>query len=209
MEELFHPWLTLTLHPSPHSHHLSTSSLISKSLSFVVKTAPTILSLILLLCLIGLGTEIRLMKRSLQTCSTLNGPGWDEAPPPAPETVTVTSTLHPPSHSKWWFGETTTSPTPITSTNDWTPQSSSTFPSDVPINNLAQTHTTAELSSISGGIYNGLLPFNMMNISLYPWLTAFELPPPAQIVLDKVLEGLGVFWQVVRKVYHYPLDPPD
>jgi len=38
-----------------------------------------------------------------------------------------------------------------------------------------------------------------------PWL---QLYPAAKKAIDTMVDGLGIVWQVFRRVYHYPLDPP-
>ena len=29
-----------------------------------------------------------------------------------------------------------------------------------------------------------------------------------RVAMERVYDGLGVFWQILRKAYHYPMDPP-
>ena len=29
-----------------------------------------------------------------------------------------------------------------------------------------------------------------------------------RLALEKVADGLGVMWEILRKAYHYPMDPP-
>ena len=206
MEELFHPSLSLTVQFSSRSHQLwSVPSSIARSINFLAKITPAILSLIFLFYLVGLDAEIRQLKRSLETYSTLVGSGWDGSP----ETVTITTTLPPSTHSKWWFGDTAIAdPTSVTSVTSasWSSPTSSAPPSLATVSGWGQTIINPESSSISGAENNAILPFDGV---LFPWLIGLEIPPPAQVAFDKVLEGLTIVWQAFRKVYHYPLDPPS
>jgi hypothetical protein len=49
---------------------------------------------------------------------------------------------------------------------------------------------------------------SLIDVLPFPWPLKLDLPPVAQQTVDNVLEGFGVIWQVFRRVYHYPLDPP-
>jgi hypothetical protein len=203
MDELFYPQLSLIVQPAaprPVMKHT-----IPNSLKLITRTVPTLLTLILLFCLIKLGSDIRQMKRALESYSTVMGSGGEEIPEP----ITITTTVHASSHSKWWFGEATlssiTSATPTSSANVWSPQTSPAYQSGAEIS-ASITMPLDDESSQSSHPENGdLIPFIKFP---FPWLVDFELSTAAYAAADKIIEGLGVVWQVFRKVYHYPLDPP-
>jgi len=210
MDELFYPRVSLTIRPLARNHLIhGTSSGVTKLLKPNARTASTILTIVLLLCLIGLFSEIRQMKRSLEACSTAMASSWDESLEP----ITVTTTVHTSSYTKWWFGETTsttpssvTPATPYGSANIWSPQTSPAYLSDVSIR--AATLTTPvgiELSSSSRPESTELIPYVDWH---FLSLADLKLHPAARFAVDKVMDGLGVVWQVLRKAYHYPLEPP-
>jgi hypothetical protein len=166
-------------------------------------TSPIILSIIILFCLLSLGTEIRHMKRSLESCSTAVASSWDDLP----ETVTVTTTYIPPSQSKWWFAETApelpTSTTPVVISSSYGMDITSTR-SSPPVHTRCDPKPAMAVAQETALLAIHSLPF--------PWPFRFnfnfDLPPAARTTVDKVLRGLELVWKVFRKVYHYPLDPP-
>jgi hypothetical protein len=208
MEEPFHPRLSLHMRVP---HPLST--VVMNTLRFAATIMPTILCLVACFYLIRLTTEVREMKQALEiSCPT---PAVSEPDSPAswtaePETVTMTMTVQGPSRSRRWFGDvavTIPSATPADTVDGW--------PSPPPLGAQpyafvtlpAQTGAAADLSSTSGGERSAfVLP---LKIWLPPWPPTFDLPPRAQEVADEVMEGLSVVWQILRKLYHYPLEPPS
>ncbi|KAH9180402.1 hypothetical protein EDB89DRAFT_1919010 [Lactarius sanguifluus] len=40
------------------------------------------------------------------------------------------------------------------------------------------------------------------------WPIRFELPFTREVAIEAVNHGLGIAWEFLRRVYHYPLDPP-
>jgi hypothetical protein len=197
VDELFHPRLSMRymIRARP------ATSTYAKPLKLITTIAPTLLTLFLLFCLISLRSEIRQVAHSIETCSTVMGPSWDESPEP----VTITTTVHASGNGKWWFGDATSisapsSATPSVPPNVWLPQSSP------PYQSSAERSAGSPSPSGTRGENNELIPYVAWPMT---WPFDFELPPPARVAIDKIIEGLGVVWRVVRRVYHYPLDPPS
>ena len=184
----------MVLHPLDVSQTLAADQTVfAKAIQALMWTAPTILSLILLACILSLGTEFRQMQRSLDSCSTILGSGWETET--IPETTTVTSMIMTSGHAKWWFGEATTvaadAPSAITqvsSTETWS------------------THSPLPLSTepVSYPQVQALIPVNNLPFS---WPLELDLLVDARATLSAVLRGLGTVWRVCKKIYHYPLDP--
>lgn len=193
LEELFYPRLSLVLHPlnAPQTSSAS-QTVFLKAIQAFMWTAPTILSLVLLACILSLGTEFRQMQRSLDSCSAILGSGWEAET--IPETTTVTSIIMTSGHAKWWFGDTATTDAPPTmtqgpSTDTWSTHASS------PTSMEFAAHPQVQ----------SLLPANPLPLI---WPLKFDLLVDAQATLGAILRGLGTVWRVCKKVYHFPLDPP-
>jgi hypothetical protein len=204
MDELFYPRLYLTVQPAqPHVLN-GVPNFSSKYLRIITGTAPTLLSLILLFLLISLGSEIQQMKRSLEACSTTMGLGWEDTSEP----LTITTTVHASSNTKWWFGEVPITPsppsaTPSRSANLWSPHTSPAY--------LTSAQTSASKSTSSADELNSGSRTESSDLALIiEWpFDSFNLPLAAQVAIEKVIDGLGAIWRVFRRVYHYPLDPPS
>jgi len=186
LEELFYPRLSLVLQfLNTAQTQAADQTIYAKAIQALMWTAPTILSLVLLTCILSLGTEFRQMQRSLDSCSTILGSGWETEM--IPETTTVTSTIMTSGHAKWWFGDATTTDAPATAT-----QSSSTDVwSPLPISTGPVPHPQVQ----------SLMPIDGS------WLLKSDLLIEARATLDVVFRGLKTVWWVCKKVYHYPLDP--
>ena len=204
MEEPFHPRLSLHMrvpHPS--------SILATNTFRFASTIMPTILCLVACFYLIRLTTEIREIKQSLQmSCPTpaVLEPDLPASWTVAPETVTMTMTVQGPSRSRRWFGDVAVT-VPLATSADtvdaWLPP----FGAQSFVSLPAQTDAAVDLSSTSGGERSAfVLPLKTW---LPPWPPSFDLPPRAQEAADDVMEGLSVLWQILRKLYHYPLEPPS
>src|ERR1700722_17586837 len=188
-EELVYPRLSFSVESTAHSAaHDWLPNLSSKLFRWITP----MICLILLLCLLGLGMELRQMKRSLES-HTIIGTGWSDLPE-SPTTVTVTTTVFAFGQSQWWLrgGTTTTSPTPtISSLDDGFSSTFTSFSSTPSI--TASTPETQALLVIHS------LPF--------PWPPRFDLPP-AHVVMTNLMDRLRGFWRIFRIAYHYPLPPP-
>jgi hypothetical protein len=55
------------------------------------------------------------------------------------------------------------------------------------------------------GEYNALLPLEHLPLL---WPVNFELPFTREQALEAIEHSLGVAWQILRRLYHFPLDPP-
>ncbi|KII88137.1 hypothetical protein PLICRDRAFT_91911 [Plicaturopsis crispa FD-325 SS-3] len=122
---------------------------------------------------------------------------------------TVTSTVYPTGHgSKWWFGETTISATSTEAASMDTPMptfSGPTHPDPTHVEPASPAPTPTPSPAFQ--MPNSLLPIHDFP---FPWPLHFKLPDlkVPRVSVDAVLNGVGLVWQVFRKVYHYPLDPP-
>ena len=197
MEEYFYPRVTISI--TPASKHAETN-LLNNTLSFITWTAPAIASVVLFFFVISLGTELRQMKSSLETCSAMNEAGWSES---EPVTMTITTTIFRPpvsptsnsgSSTKWWFA-----PNPsITPSSANPPDLSYTPPTPV----VTMPPTTQTPTSPASSQTDTLTTLT----DLFRWPLHFDIPPGH--VTTELRRGLVILWQVLRKVYHYPLDPP-
>lgn len=160
-------------------------------------TGPPLLSCVLLFCILSLGAEFRQMQRSLETCSTILGSGWEADI--IPETKTVTSTILASEHAKWWFGDATSSETSVYIT-----QSSSATPTDVGSTHVPSNTLPITTQPVSQPEMQALA---MANDMLFPWLLKHDLLDDARATLDTVLRSLGKVWRICIRIYHYPLDP--
>lgn len=212
LEELFHPRLSLAVFPVPQAYATSSDRrLLSRLLHFVARSFPAGLLLVLVLCCyFSLGSELRQMRRSLETCTADINSVWES--PVA--TITLTTTVLTSAESKRWFGETVTEavpqPTLSTLTDNLPPGSvgpTNTATTPIPIS----TSTEPTPPAVAEDMYS-LMPIYKFP---FPWPLRFDLPPfqldlppLARETMDQLLQGLAIVWQGFRKVYHYPLDPP-
>lgn len=198
LEELFYPRLALVIQPLKSSRSLpADQSIMSTIMRSLMWSAPTILSCVLLFCIISLGMEFRKMQRSLETCSILLGSGWETEV--IPETKTVTSTILTSGHANWWFGEPTSS-----GSLSYVTQSSSTTSTDVRTTSVSSSSLPTPTQPVSQPDMQALATVN--NI-LFPWLLKHDLLVDARATVDAMLRGLGKVWRICIRIYHYPLDP--
>ncbi|KAG1754338.1 hypothetical protein EDB19DRAFT_1823678 [Suillus lakei] len=179
-------------------------------------TAP---SLLVLMVLLNLGAEFRHMRHSLDQRTPLDDQDWHNNHPRASiETVFITTTIYAPPHAKPSVGYTTASTTPSTSYSTPTSvmEGSSAHtalrpPVSPPPSRISSGTTTEKVTSAptptpaSPPDGDSL---SLIDVLPFSWPLKLDLPPVAQQTVDTVLEGFGVIWQVFRRVYHYPLDPP-
>jgi hypothetical protein len=193
LEELFYPRLTLVLNPlNPPQTLAADQTVFSKAIQALMWTAPTILSLVLLACILSLGTEFRQMQRSLDSCSAILGSGWETEA--VPETTT-TSVVMTSGHVRWWFGDATTTDAPTTTM----------IPS---FSTIVKSTYVPLPTSTEGMAHSQIQAVSLFNSSLaFPWVLKQDLLDDARATFGVVLRGLRTVWWVCRKVYHYPLDP--
>jgi hypothetical protein len=177
---MFFPRLSLSLQPAPYRDRIA----FPPPLRFLISITPILICLIFLFSLLSIGAELRQIKRSLNGRSTSLDSEWNNQD--VSDTVTVTSTILTDGHSQWWFGG---SPNILATPETTSTPSRFSYPSATP------TPTSSSLH----GETDALLPISSFSFS---WPLQFDFP------LDTILRGLGTVWQVLRRVYHYPLDPP-
>ncbi|KAG8217685.1 hypothetical protein J3R82DRAFT_5838 [Butyriboletus roseoflavus] len=167
--------------------------------------------------LLNLGTELEHVRQSLDRFDVVHSFDHGKSPAPSVETIFITTTiLLPPSsvatEASSMDGQTTiasfTSRVPIitTASTDPTPSASSLRASD-----RSQIDTTIFTSTPTPSPSPRLSENALISIPAFPfeWSNIrINIPPSARKTVDRVLEGLGIVWQIFRKAYHYPLDPP-
>lgn len=209
MEEHFDPQLTLTLRQASIAQ---TSSLTG------LGWPPIISWLLFFLGIVGvfhLRSEVKELKQCLETLSISMTSEWNDGRTPAP--VTVTTTIYGTgTSSRWWFGEATAESSPFTPTLSpslppFAASSQSSLaatalivelPQESPDLDFEQKETSISMASAKSHweIY-GLLP--LQHILSFSWPN-----DDIHATLGKVIETMESVWQLFRKVYHYPLDPP-
>jgi hypothetical protein len=140
---------------------------------------------------------------------------WSETP-----TVTVTTTLYGSAGTRWWFGEPPTTETPVVSSTYTVTSASSTVLSATEIEPTVTTtpttfHSSNQDMSTTEPALNiipsrvilesfGLMPID--NMFTFTWPD--EHLETLNRALEKVIGTVKIVWSLLRKVYHYPLDPP-
>ena len=201
----------------------SWSSLPSPSSLFLRATtsaAPALLSLVLLILLLGLHQDLGRLRTSLERCGPPGGPNWTNnnynVPPVTVTTVTATVvSTRPPAGT----GSTARAADRESQDSD--------SDSEVPLAQNAPTSVTMiDVTSPhppkrdpprvkpppSGGgdtsvhgEHDALLPLER---PLLLWPIRFDLPFTREEALEAVEHSLSVAWQILRRLYHFPLDPP-
>lgn len=211
LEEMFTPTLSLRTQPHVHRFHISVRFL-GRLLQFLIWTAPVLLVLMVLL---NIGAEFRHVRHSLDQHAP--DPAWrDHHPQASIETVFITTTIYAPSHAKPSVDHTTASTTPPTSYSTLTsvmegPSAHTAFYSPVsppPSSTSSETAAEKVTSAPTPSSPPDETSLSLIDVLPFSWPLKLDLPPAAQQTVDIVLEGFGVIWQVFRRVYHYPLDPP-
>ena len=157
---------------------------------------PTIVSIFLLLRVLSLSSQFQHMQQSLDGYPSDVGSSWSLDPPI--ETLATAPPNLPSGQANWWFVEDT-----MTEGQPYAPEASSTTVAEP---SLPSTTKTA-IPTITPTASPDAQIMSLMPITNFMWPVTFEIPEELQHTLKVVLKGLGVFWQVCRKVYHYPLDP--
>ncbi|KDQ33369.1 hypothetical protein PLEOSDRAFT_1073634 [Pleurotus ostreatus PC15] len=163
-------------------------------------------SLATLSFLLGLGTEVEQLQRSLETYSLLrDAPEWRNHP----EAVTVTTTAYT-THiaSLQWCHNTSQQnyDTFVTAVAPAASVISTNIPDDKPQEVVSEVPDSGDGdwdSDRDGAPALLLLAYHKM----VKWPLSLE-KIDMSVALDKVAATVDVIWQVLRKIYHYPLDPP-
>lgn len=196
----------------PWSSSSSSSSPPSSSSTFLLRAtasaAPALLSLVFLVLLLGIHQDLGRLRSSLDRYGPPpGGPNWtnsnyNNVPSVTTVTATVVSSHHHPTSS-------------ITTTTSADPESQdSDAPTSVTMIDVTTPHSPKRdppAKPPSGGDtsvhgeHHALLPLER---PLLLWPIRFELPFTREQALEVVEHGLGVAWQILRRLYHFPLDPP-
>ena len=144
---------------------------------------------------------------------------WTDVP------FTMTTTIHDNMATKRWSGDSCGDSGQTTPVDTWSTRRPSPNPTTDVLPNTATTrlpewtsfstqsslpwHRAEEDALIdepSGSILEnyGLVPFHDMIAS---WWSDQHKYVPKQ-VLEKLIDTMEIIWNIFRKVYHYPLDPP-
>ncbi|TFK42450.1 hypothetical protein BDQ12DRAFT_597199 [Crucibulum laeve] len=203
LKEFFYPHLSLNIHRSTSTQGGSLSGF-SRYFLFTWT--------IILLVSLGvyhLDSNVRQLGQSLDGYFVARAPGWDEIAEP----YTVTRTIYASTETQRWFAAPSAESVAITSSASLGSDSltSATYTlSPEPTTPTHPRQTETRGTSLSATSYKsileqyGLLP--LQQVFSYQW----RLPDSddLQLGLDKVVQTLEVVWQMFRRVYHYPLDPP-
>ena len=180
---------------------LSTSSILRAAGCIV----PAVFSAILLVLLLGMHNDLGRLRTSLERCSA-SGPTWASAAPSVTVTATVVS-----------YSTTTSADT------EWSSNSTPLTPSSSPARSTPTSISMIDITSPSSGSrdrdharppsgdksahgeHNALLPIQGLP---FTWPIQFELPFTKEVAIEAVNNGLSVAWEFLRRLYHYPLDPP-
>ncbi|KAK7694037.1 hypothetical protein QCA50_003613 [Cerrena zonata] len=227
LEEFFYPRLAVVFSPTavPGSTFHSYPSL-WQSVQIVALVLPTAAALGLFANQSALTTELSHAKHALHECSS----SMTEDCPIMIETITITATetvytASSESQSRWWHSssDSSSSTSLDTSISTSTESPTSSLPSSSssiqPIPLITTIPTVTPTLSTPTTANSPSLPVASQSDALilprisFPWLVKldvlqFEIPEQARITITYAFKGLGFAWQIVRKVIHYPLDPP-
>lgn len=164
---------------------------------------PAIFSAVLLVLLLGMHNDLGRLRTSLERCGA-SGPSWASAAP----SVTVTATVVSYSTS---------------ADTEWTSNSTPLTPSESPARSTPTSISMIDITSPSSGArdrdhgrpppgdtsahgeHNALLPIQGLP---FTWPIQFELPFTREVAIEAVNHGMSIAWEFLRRLYHYPLDPP-
>jgi hypothetical protein len=195
------PWWSPS---SPPSLSLSPSTFLLRA---TASAAPALLSLVLLILLLGVHHELGRLRTSLDRCGPPGGPNWTNYNNNVPSVTTVTATVvssRPPTGS---------SSTGLSADPDLDPESQDSVPTSVTMIDVTSSHPPKRDrakpppggdTSVHGE-HNALLP---LEHPLLLWPIRFDLPFTREQALEAVEHGVSVAWQILRRLYHFPLDPP-
>lgn len=174
-------------------------------------------AVLILMFLINLGTDVKYMQRSLDHLNAVRNLDRDKIPVVSTETVFITTTILVPSPSTAIEADDATNRMATTLSASIVSVISTTSPDPTPstsnsrTDDRSQTDTTMFPSIPTPSPSPSLNENSLIPIPAFPieWSNIrIDFPPAARETLDKVLGGLSLVWEVFRKAYHYPLDPP-
>lgn len=187
----FYPNVLLAIRPDDSS---PSSSSIASLKSLILLT--WVLFVVGMAFLYTLSCQMQDLSRSLEDHALAIGPGWNDRPEPYTITTTVHSALN---SSRWWFnGEASTTEADSVPTH-WASSSVTTItppPSLTPV-----AFDTQEISTSAAASSASFIELALFRSFSWP---VFD----QEKILDAIKEKADAVWQVLRKIYHYPLDPP-
>ncbi|KAF9469218.1 hypothetical protein BDZ94DRAFT_1317152 [Collybia nuda] len=201
LEEFFYPRLSLVICPKLVSKPPSLLNLLPLTLvTWAIILVGTIFAL-------QLSAEMKRMTRSLESHSAVATSGWTDKPEP----ITVTTTIYTNAGTRRQFGDipTETSPVPFLPTpiasiiaTGVLPPDEDHPPDQTPLPVRVMKHATRSLPPSSSTESYALLP--VQTILSFSWpFQEFDI----RATLDKAFQAVEVIWQLLRRAYHYPLDP--
>jgi hypothetical protein len=190
----------------------------SSLLRATAHAAPAVLSLVLLLLLLGVHHDLGRLRTSLaldhHRCGGAPGgppPHWAAVPSVTTVTATVVSSSRPTTGPSAAAAAASADP-------EWEWDSDSAAASDAPARPTPTSVTMIDVTSTKGdrarppsgdtsvhGERDALLP---MERPLIFWPIQLELPFTREQALEAVEHSLSVAWEILRRLYHFPLDPP-
>jgi hypothetical protein len=176
--------------------------------------APALLSLVLLILLLGMHQDLGRLRTSLDRCGPPGGPNWTNNYDNVPSVTTVTATVV--SSRPTGTGSTASAADPDDESQDSDVPLAQNAPTSVTMIDVTSPHPPkrdpprAKPPPSGGdtsvhGEHDALLPLER---PLLLWPIRFDLPFTREEALEAVEHGLGVAWQILRRLYHFPLDPP-
>lgn len=171
--------------------------------------AAALLSLVLFFLLLGIHQDLGRLRTSLDRYGPPGGPNWTNNYN-VPTVTTVTATVvssHPTGSSTDHESQDTdvplarNVPKPVTMIDVTSPHSPP--PPQSPKRDREKPPPGGDASV--HGEHDALLPLDR---PLLLWPLRFELPFTREQALEVVEHGLSVAWEILRRLYHFPLDPP-
>jgi hypothetical protein len=154
--------------------------------------------------LFRLNSAVSQLSSSLEGYSLAVGSGWTQAPEP----ITITSTAFQASRWQWFNGEDGADSDSAASESPESPKpnlTSSTSPS------VALTSPPAPSAAETPKVVPTLTAEPSSSVSLFQplaWNISWSWPEiDRELAVEKLLWGAEKVWQLLRKIYHYPLEP--
>lgn len=210
MEEFFYPRLSTQIVPTARpTRTLFASQLCRRTSLLLAFVLPSVLALFLLINLHLVTTELHEVKQAMRS----NDVPLDIPDVTVMETVTVTSTVLVDPSPRWWFSPDTESTSesitlsiPSSHSQSTYIASSSSTSTSLPTSILPSPTTSMPSSQTGKSIPPPIhiIPIWRINFTMPP----VDVPPSMRGTFHSMLNGLHNVWQFLRKVLHYPLDPP-
>ena len=146
------------------------------------------------------------LRTSLDRCGLSGGPNWSNYNVPIVTTVTATVVSSRPTGS-------TSSANPESQSQDSDVPLAPNVPTPVTMIDVTSPHSPKRdrAKPPSGGDTSVHGEHGALLLLEHPfllWPVRFELPFTTEQALEVVEHGFSVAWQILRRLYHFPLDPP-